>query len=169
MVGEPPLVDEESGTLEIVDNIFRVLPAIKEIYEIYETRKRNMIQGIKNPEDDKQIHIIVRNYQWIEPMMKLMEKRSVSEFEMEEENEGNALDGLMSILKENENSKRSMNPSQNYILYWKVDIYARFSSFYMYRTYSSEKINILRIVIIYKSNCFKDSIVFCIHTGRFGY
>lgn len=112
MVGEPPLVDEESGTLEIVDNIFRVLPAIKEIYEIYETRKRNMIQGIKNPEDDKQIHIIVRNYQWIEPMMKLMEKRSVSEFEMEEENEGNALDGLMSILKENENSKRSMNPSQ---------------------------------------------------------
>lgn len=86
---------------------------MNEIYDIYDKRKRNMIKGIKDPDDKKKIHVIISNYQWIEPVMRLMERKSVSEFEFEEEKpEESALGGLMSMLQENSGSKSNMNPSQ---------------------------------------------------------
>ena len=74
-----------------------------------------MIKGIKEPQDNKTIHIIISNYQWIEPIMRLMERKSISDFELEEEKvEGSALDGLMSMLQEGSGTKSTLNPSQKF-------------------------------------------------------
>lgn len=115
MVGETALHEKAHNVEEVIciDNVFRVIPVMNEIYDIYDKRKRNMIKGIKDPDDKKKIHVIISNYQWIEPVMRLMERKSVSEFEFEEEKpEESALGGLMSMLQENSGSKSNMNPSQ---------------------------------------------------------
>lgn len=117
MVGEKSLGGKIHNSSEIVcvDNVFRVIPVMNEIYDIYDRRKRNMIKGIKEPQDNKTIHIIISNYQWIEPIMRLMERKSISDFELEEEKaEGSALDGLMSMLKEESGTKSTLNPSQKF-------------------------------------------------------
>ena len=117
MVGETTLQKKAQNSREIkcIDNVFRVIPAVNEIYDIYNRRKKNMIKGIKDPNDKKKIHVIISNYQWIEPVMRLMERKSVSEFEFEEEKpEESALGGLMSMLQENSESKSNMNPSQKF-------------------------------------------------------
>ena len=117
MVGETTLQKKAHNSREIkcIDNVFRVIPAVNEIYDIYNRRKKNMIKGIKDPNDKKKIHVIISNYQWIEPVMRLMERKSVSEFEFEEEKpEESALGGLMSMLQENSESKSNMNPSQKF-------------------------------------------------------
>lgn len=117
MVGERALCEKVHNSSEVVcvDNVFRVIPIINEIYDIYDRRKRNMIKGITDPQDNKAIHLIISNYQWIEPIMRMMERKSVSDFELEEENtEENALDGLMSMLRENNGIKSTLNPSQKF-------------------------------------------------------
>ncbi|WP_346908571.1 FtsK/SpoIIIE domain-containing protein [Faecalicatena orotica] len=122
MIDEKPLLSERmqeecGNTVRIIDNVFRVIPAVNELYEIFEGRKKRMVQGIKEVQDEQKIHMIVSNYQWIEPMMRLMEKRSVSEFEPERETaEQNTLDGLMSMLNDSGGKKGTGTVQKLHIL-----------------------------------------------------
>ena len=86
MIDEPPLIEEDiymknQSGMVLVDNIFRVLITIDELYNIFTERKQRMMHGIRNPEDNEIIYVVVSNYQWIEPMIRVMEQRDVSEFE----------------------------------------------------------------------------------------
>lgn len=86
MIDEPPLIDEDiymksQSGMVLVDNIFRVLITIDELYNIFTERKQRMMHGIRKPEDNEIIYVVVSNYQWIEPMIRVMEQRDVSEFE----------------------------------------------------------------------------------------
>lgn len=115
IVGEPSIIKANNfPSVIMIDNIFRVVPSVNEIYDIYTKRKDHMIKGIKDPEDEKRVHLVISNYQWIEPMIRMMERKSVAEFEADETEETgeNALDGLMSILKEDDRPKSRLNPSQ---------------------------------------------------------
>lgn len=111
MIGEAPLIkDPIFPTIKVIDNVFQVIPTIDAIYEIYSDRKQHMIKGKKVQADDAKIHMVVSNYQWVEPLIRLMEKKNVSEFT--DTNEGNSLDGLLSILNENDSIKSALSPSQ---------------------------------------------------------
>ena len=86
MIDEPPLIEEDiymknQSGMVLVDNIFRVLITIDELYNIFTERKQRMMHGIRKPEDNEIIYVVVSNYQWIEPMIRVMEQRDVSEFE----------------------------------------------------------------------------------------
>lgn len=85
-VGEKPilsetLIDKYRDRVKVAHNVFQVVPLIKEIYDIYQQRKQKMKNGVVDQEKD--IHLILSNYQWNEPIMAMMENRSISEFEEE--------------------------------------------------------------------------------------
>ena len=70
---------------DVTDSAFAVIGTIKDLYQIFENRKKNMAMRVKNEEDQDKIYLVISGYQYIEPIMRLMENPSadVSEFDMD--------------------------------------------------------------------------------------
>ncbi len=102
--------EKEQNVIVGVDNIFRVIPVIHDLYHIYETRKQNMLSGQRLKEDEEKIYVLISNYQWIEPIVRIMENKSVAEFEPEAEGAtaGSALDSMLAMM--NETGNRTSKP-----------------------------------------------------------
>lgn len=86
MIDEKPIIDEQilsefASSIYMVDNIFSVLHTVDKIYEEYVNRRHRMMQGKRLDSDGETIYVVVSNYQWIEPFIRIMENQDVSEFE----------------------------------------------------------------------------------------
>lgn len=123
MIEEPGLLSQLKVTAQkeeaftLVDNVFRVLPVIEKIYRIYETRKQRMITGDSRPEDKAKVHVLISNYQWIEPLIRIMENKNLSEFESAPAPQAasNSLDDMLAKLKSDSfNSNTQLNCSQKF-------------------------------------------------------
>ena len=87
MIDEEPLIKDNTfnnSNVVVIDNVFHVLQTINKIYEQYHIRKEHIAKGIRIPEDKEIIHIVISNYQWIEPIVRIFEGKNLSEFELEE-------------------------------------------------------------------------------------
>lgn len=102
--------EKEQNAIVGVDNIFRVIPVIHDLYHIYEKRKQNMVSGQRLKEDEEKIYVLISNYQWIEPIARIMENKSVVEFEPDAEDTtaGSALESMLAMM--NETSKQANQP-----------------------------------------------------------
>lgn len=102
LVGQFSFSGQYQNEFSLIDNMFRVVPAIHELYGIYETRKKRMIEGTSLSENNQKIHILISNYQWIEPIVRIMENRNLSEFETTEkqDDDDGALDNMLQKLRE---------------------------------------------------------------------
>ena len=85
MIDETAIVNETlsaeySSPMVVVDNVFSVLHTIDLLYDEYISRKRRMMQGNKTDSDKENIYVVISNYQWIEPLMRVMENENLDEF-----------------------------------------------------------------------------------------
>ena len=76
MIDETAIVNETlsaeySSPMVVVDNVFSVLHTIDLLYDEYISRKRRMMQGNKTDSDKENIYVVISNYQWIEPLMRV--------------------------------------------------------------------------------------------------
>jgi len=114
MIDEGALLDENTAkdpSILLIDNVFQVINYINKLYEIYQQRRKKMSSGNITEQDKEVIHIIISNYQWIEPVVRIMEGKDVSEFEIEDENKGSSTDTEFEDLSKDEDSDflRRMN------------------------------------------------------------
>ena len=86
MIDEDSIIDKKlynnnRTRIELVDNVFSVLKAIDELYFEYSNRRQRIMKGIKMSSDSEIIYVLISNYQWIEPLVRIMEHQDISEFE----------------------------------------------------------------------------------------
>ncbi|MBQ1521611.1 MAG: hypothetical protein IIZ74_02515 [Erysipelotrichaceae bacterium] len=67
-----------------IDSMFGVVAAIRDVYQIFDSRKKNMAARIRKEEDQDKIYLIISGYQFIEPIMRMLENPAadVSDFDV---------------------------------------------------------------------------------------
>lgn len=86
MIDEPSVMDsciyeENASRIVLVDNIFMVLKTIDVLYAEYVERRKRIMHSAKTSADSENIYVVISNYQWIEPLVRIMEHQDISEFE----------------------------------------------------------------------------------------
>lgn len=86
MMGEPfaekvgSVVNRGAADIKLAKDVFDVLPLIDELYSIYEKRKQQRMRmgGLKA--QYAAIHIVINDFQWIEPIILVLNNKSVDDF-----------------------------------------------------------------------------------------
>lgn len=86
MIDEPSVMDsciyeKNASRIVLVDNIFMVLKTIDVLYAEYVERRKRIMHSAKTSADSENIYVVISNYQWIEPLVRIMEHQDISEFE----------------------------------------------------------------------------------------
>ena len=70
-----------SGLVRSADNAFQVLPVLSEAYELFDSRRQALASGRATSRDNEPAYLVVCNYQLIDPLVSLMEGKSVAMYE----------------------------------------------------------------------------------------
>ena len=81
-------------------NAFRVLPLLREAYGLYERRRNALASGTADTQSMPPVYLAVFNYQQVDPIVRLMEGKSVSDYEsaMPADQRPEPVDALQSML-----------------------------------------------------------------------
>lgn len=63
-------------------NAFRVLPTLREAYELYQRRKEALAAGCELAHANDPVYVVILGYEQIDPLVCLMEGRSVADYEV---------------------------------------------------------------------------------------
>lgn len=72
------IVNSNKLDINVVEDEFEVLPIIDKLYSIYEQRKHQKKRG--GEVSGQYIHVIINNFQWIEPIVQILNNKSVDDF-----------------------------------------------------------------------------------------
>ncbi len=77
---------------------FDVLPIIDEVYEIYEQRRQERLSGIQRKHNT--VHLVINDFQWIEPICLIFDNKSVDEYRIEQKTNPQSSSDLFSFLSQ---------------------------------------------------------------------
>ena len=86
MMGEPladkvsRVVNTGAADIKRANDVFDVLPLIDELYGIYEKRKQQRLGMGGRKAQFATIHIVINDFQWIEPIVLMLNNKSVDDF-----------------------------------------------------------------------------------------
>ena len=86
MMGEPfaekvgNVVNRGAADIKLAKDVFDVLPLIDELYSIYEKRKQQRMRIGGRKVQYATIHIVINDFQWIEPIVLMLNSKSVDDF-----------------------------------------------------------------------------------------
>lgn len=86
MMGEPfaekvgSIVNRGAADIKLAKDVFDVLPLIDELYSIYEKRKQQRMSMGGRKAQYATIHIVINDFQWIEPIILMLNNKSVDDF-----------------------------------------------------------------------------------------
>lgn len=86
MMGEPfaekvgSVVNRGAADIKLAKDVFDVLPLIDELYSIYEKRKQQRMSMGGRKAQYATIHIVINDFQWIEPIVLMLNNKSVDDF-----------------------------------------------------------------------------------------
>ena len=86
MMGEPfaekvgSVVNRGAADIKLAKDVFDVLPLIDELYSIYEKRKQQRMSMGGRKAQYAAIHIVINDFQWIEPIVLMLNNKSVDDF-----------------------------------------------------------------------------------------
>lgn len=86
MMGEPfaekvgSVVNRGIADIKLAKDVFDVLPLIDELYSIYEKRKQQRMSTGGRKVQYATIHIVINDFQWIEPIVLMLNNKSVDDF-----------------------------------------------------------------------------------------
>lgn len=86
MMGEPladkvgQVVNRSAADIKMAKDVFDVLPLIDELYSIYEKRKQQRMSAGGRKTQYVTIHIVINDFQWIEPIVLMLNNKSVDDF-----------------------------------------------------------------------------------------
>lgn len=74
------VVNRGAADIKLAKDVFDVLPLIDELYSIYEKRKQQRMSMGGRKTQYATIHIIINDFQWIEPIVLMLHNKSVDDF-----------------------------------------------------------------------------------------
>lgn len=86
IMGEPladkvsRVVSNGAADIKLAKDVFDVLPLIDELYGIYEKRKQQRLTMGGRKSQFATIHIVINDFQWIEPIVLMLNNKSVDDF-----------------------------------------------------------------------------------------
>lgn len=87
------VVQEGTADIKCAKDVYDVLPLIDELYSIFEARKnKRRTVGAKKATFNT-IHVVINDFQWIEPISLMLQNKSVDDFVVETESKQTATDG----------------------------------------------------------------------------
>lgn len=88
MMGEPHservgrVISGATSGIRCANDVFDVLPLIDEVYSIYEARKHARISAGEHRGQEPIIHVIISDFQWIEPISRMLNNKPVDDFSL---------------------------------------------------------------------------------------